>query len=154
MRKVFPLLLALALLALNAPASDIPLVGIWKLNPAKSRFSHGDLPLSLVLTIEADGPNGIRYSSKNHLVDGSSGGASYHAKFDGKDYEVTGSPSYDSVAIRRINANTFNIQMKKGGAVIVNTIYTVAADGKSLTRKGTATKGPDTNHFDEWFDRQ
>jgi hypothetical protein len=86
MRKVFPLLLMVVAVALNARAADIPLVGVWQLNPPKSHFSHGDLPLSLVLTITADGADGIQYASKNHLVDGSSGGASFHAKFDGKDY--------------------------------------------------------------------
>ena len=147
--------IAVALLAVPLMAGDIALVGTWKLNPAKSHFSHGDLPLSLVLTVEADGPNGIRYASKNKLVDGSSGGASYHAKLDGKDYPVSGTASYDAVSIRRINANTFQIQMKKGGAAIVDTTYTVAPDRKSLTRKGTANKGPgEVNHFEEWFDRQ
>ena len=141
--------------ALLAFAAEIPLAGVWKLNTAKSHFSHGDLPLSLVLTIEADGADGIKYSSKNHLVDGSSGGASYRAKFDGKDYAVAGSAAYDTVSIRRVNARTFNIQMKKGAVVIVDTVYAVAADGKSLTRKGTAKKGAEeVNHFEEWFDRQ
>ena len=153
MRKITPLLLILATAALNALAADIPLVGVWKLNPAQSHFSHGDLPLSLVLTITADGADGIQYSSKNHLVDGSSGGASFHAKFDGQDNPVTGSPSYNMVSIRRINASTFNVKMKKGGEVIVDTTYTVAPDGKSLTRKGTANHGQ-VNEFSEWFDRQ
>jgi hypothetical protein len=155
MRRTRHLLLILALLGLKAAAADVSLAGVWKLNTAKSHFSRGDLPLSLVLTIEADGTDGIKYVSKNHLVDGSSGGASYRAKFDGKDYPVSGSASYDTVSIRRVNARTFNVQMKKGGAVIVDTMYAVAADGKSLTRKGTAKKGPtEVNHFEEWFDRQ
>ena len=152
MRRI---LLFLFTLSLILTAAEMPLAGVWKLNTAKSHFSHGTLPLSLVLTIEADGSNSIKYSSKNHLADGSSGGASYRAKFDGKDYPVTGSPSYDTVSIQRVNANTFNIQMKKASAVIVDTVYTISSDGKSLNRKGTAKKGPeDVNHFDEWFDRQ
>jgi len=57
------------------------------------------------------------------------------------------------VSIRRINASTFNVKMKKGGEVIVDTTYTVAPDGKSLTRKGTANHGQ-VNEFSEWFDRQ
>ena len=153
MGKVFSVLLFLAFPIL---AADNPLVGVWKLNTAKSHFSAGhDLPVSLILTIEADGPNGIKYQSKNRLVDGSSGGAGYQAKFDGKDYPVTGTPSYDAVAINRLNANTFIVHFKKGGKIIVDTRYTVAPDGKSLTRVGTATKSPeDVNHFDELFDRQ
>ena len=155
MQKAICLLFTLLVAAFCAVPGDNPLVGVWQLNVAKSHFSHGDLPLSLVLTITADGPDGVQYSSKNHLVDGSRGGASFHAKFDGKDYPVTGTPSYNMVSARRINSNTFNVKMKKEGAVIVDTTYTVAPDGKSLTRKGTASKGPgDSNQFNEWFDRQ
>ena len=139
--------------ALSAQAADIPLVGVWKLNPTKSHFSHGDLPLSLILTITADGAGGIQYASKNHLTDGSSGGASFHATFDGKDYPVTGAPAYNMVSVRRIDASTFNVKMKKEGQVIVDTTYTVAPDGKSLTRRGTANHG-EVNQFREWFDRQ
>ena len=155
MRQLIPLLLMAGLAALHAPAAEIPLVGVWKLNPPKSHFSKGDLPLSLVLTITAEGSDGIQYSSKNQLTNGSSGGASFHARFDGKDYPVTGTPSYNMVSVQRINANTFNVKMKKGGQVIVDTTYTVAPDGKSLTRKGAATHAPgDVNQFNEWFDRQ
>jgi hypothetical protein len=153
MQKIIPVLLIFAVAAVNVPAAEIPLVGVWKLNPPKSHFSHGDLPLSLVLTITADGANGIQYASKNHLVDGTSGGANFHAKFDGQDYPVTGAPAYNMVSIRKISASTFNVKMKKDGQVIVDTTYTVAADGKSLTRKGTASHG-EVNQFAEWFDRQ
>src|SRR6202162_4132341 len=90
MRIVISLLLLVAAAALSAMAADIPLVGVWKLNPPKSHFSHGDLPLRLVLTITSDGAGGIQYASRNHLTDGSSGGASFDAKFDGKNYPVTG----------------------------------------------------------------
>jgi len=57
------------------------------------------------------------------------------------------------VSVRRINTNTFNVKMKKDGQVIVDTTYTVAPDGKSLTRAGTASHG-EVNQFHEWFDRQ
>jgi len=155
MRKPITLLVILAAFALGALAADNPLVGVWKLEPQRSHFSHGDLPLSLILTIQADGADGIKYSSRNQLVDGSSGGANYQAKFDGKDYPVTGSPTYDHVSIRKMKARTFQIQMKKGGTVVVDATYTVTGDGKSLTRKGTASYNPSgANHFEEWFARQ
>src|SRR5258708_35625349 len=105
MRRTIPcsllLLLVSMLLALTASAADIALAGIWKLNVAKSHFTHGDLPKSLVLTIEPDGTDGLQYHSKNQLVDGTSGGAVYHAKIDGKDYPVSGTPNYDAVSIER-----------------------------------------------------
>jgi hypothetical protein len=144
------------MLAVAALGADNPLVGVWKLNPKTSHFSPGhDLPVSLVITIEADGADGISYSSKNQLTDGSKGGASYKAKFDGKDYPMTGSPSYNQVSIRRVNPHTYHVVSKKDGAVVVDAVYTVTSDGKALKRKGTAYKGTDKeNNFDETLDRQ
>src|SRR5260370_12640644 len=81
MRRIIFLLAGIALLGF---AAEDPLVGVWKLNTAKSHFSHGHFPLSLVLTIDADRPAWISYSPKNHLVDGSSRGAGDRAECDGE----------------------------------------------------------------------
>ena len=70
---------------------------------------------------EPDGPDGIQYHSKNQLADGTSGGAAYRAKLDGKDYPVSGTPNYDAASIERVSARTFHIQMKKAGAIRPNT---------------------------------
>src|SRR5438132_6227015 len=116
MRRPAPRVLALLmfnmLFALSAGAADLPLAGVWKLNVAKSHFSHGDLLKSLILTIEPDGVDGIQYRSKNQLVDGTSGGAAYRAKLDGNDYPVSGTPNYDAVSIERVYSRTFHVLMK------------------------------------------
>ncbi|MBI4911030.1 MAG: hypothetical protein HY820_45895 [Acidobacteria bacterium] len=136
-----------------AQGADFPFAGKWKLNHGKSRFSHGTLPNSLVITLAADGPNGLRYQSKNQVGE-KTGGMSYAARLDGSAASVTGSASYETASLQRVDARTLRVQMKKNGAVIVDAVYQVAADGKSLTRKGTAKKGPnEVNTFEEWFDR-
>jgi len=106
-----------------------------------------------VLTIEADGSDGVRYRSAN-IVAGKAGGAAWTAHFDGKAYPVTGTNDYDSVTIRKIDSHTFRLEMRKHGELTVDLTYAVAADGKSLTRKGESHKAGHENHFDEWFDRQ
>ena len=105
------------------------------------------------LTIEADGSDGIRYHSAN-LVAGKAGGAAWTAHFDGKAYPVTGTSDYDSVTVQKVDNRTFHLQMRKHGELTVDLTYTVAADGKSLTRKGESHKDGKENRFDELFDRQ
>jgi len=141
------------LAVLSASAGERSFIGQWKLNPEKSHFSHGELPKSLVITIQSDGADGIRYQSKN-LVGEKTGGIMYAARLDGSDTAVTGTTAYDTASVKRVDPQTLHIQMKKNGAVIVDTVYTVAADGKSFTRKGIAKKGPEANSFEEWFDRE
>jgi len=148
------LVFALTAATFPALAGDMPFAGTWKLNPDKSHFSHGELPKSLVITIEGDGPDGIRYQSRN-LVGEKTGGINYTAKLDGTDSPVKGTTAYDTASVRKVDSRTLQIQMKKDGNIVVTTIFAVAPDGKSLTRKGTAKKGPgDANDFEEWFDRQ
>src|SRR5260370_4554894 len=106
MRRIIFLLAGIALLGF---AAEDPLVGVWKLNTAKSHFSHGDLPLSLVLTIEADGPDGISYSSKNHLVDGSSGGGGYPGQVAGEEYPFTGTAALHTASIPTGNGTSVHI---------------------------------------------
>ena len=157
MKTIVPSLAAGALLALlatlPAAAADPALVGTWQLNTAKSHFSAGELPAKLVLTIEADGSDGVRYRSAN-VVAGKPGGATWTAHFDGKQYPVTGTNDYDAVTLQKIDSHIFHLQMRKNGELVVDLTYTVAADGKSLTRKGESHKAGHENHFDEWFDRQ
>jgi hypothetical protein len=157
MRTIVRSLAAGALFALLAAipvaAADLALTGTWQLSPAKSHFSNGELPAKLVLTIEADGSDGLRYRSAN-MVAGKAGGATWTAHFDGKAYPVTGTSDYDTVTVQKVDSRTFHLQMRKHGELIVDLTYTVAADGKSLTRKGESHKAGQENHFDEWFDRQ
>lgn len=152
-RRIALSLLINAILAPLTFGGDLPFAGKWQLNHEKSHFSHGELPKSLVITIEANGPDSIRYESRNQVGE-KAGGITYTAKLDGADSPVTGTDSYDTASVRRVDARTLHIQMKKNGALVVDAIYKVGADGKSLTRKGTAKKGPgEANSFQEWFDR-
>jgi hypothetical protein len=142
-----------AILVVPALAGESPFAGEWQLNHEKSHFSHGELPQSLVITIEPNGPDAIRYQSRNQVGE-KAGGISYVAKLDGTGALVTGTDAYDTASVRQIDAHTLSVQMKKNGAVVVDAVYKVSANGKSLTRKGTAKKGPgEANSFEEWFDR-
>jgi hypothetical protein len=55
------------------------------------------------------------------------------AKYDGRDYPVTGDPSRDTVAMTRSAPGTVDIVNKKAGAVVSRMRIVVAPDGRSRT---------------------
>ena len=97
------LLVALAL-AVTADAADQH-SGTWKMNPAKSKYSPGPAPTNTTVKIEAD-DKGVKISAEGTNADGSALHVQYDAKFDDKDYPVTGVPYADTVSVKRIDANT------------------------------------------------
>jgi hypothetical protein len=42
---------------------------------------------------------------------------SYEAKFDGKEYPITGDPDNDSVSLQRVNEREIKFTLKKAGKV-------------------------------------
>ena len=57
----------------------------------------------------------------------------YTAKFDGKDYPVTGTANADTVSVKRIDANTVETKQKKDGKVVMTVTTKVSNDGKTRT---------------------
>ncbi len=49
------------------------------------------------------------------------------------DYPATGSGVYDSIALTRVNANTFDATLKRAGKVVQTARNVVSADGKVMT---------------------
>jgi hypothetical protein len=69
---------------------------------------------------------------------------SYTYKYDGKEYPVTGAPSFDTISVKRIDANTTSWEVRKTGGKFHGTGRTVISkDGKTLTQtsKGTDAEG-------------
>jgi hypothetical protein len=141
--KPRPIALSLAVLLAGVAvcfAADANM-GTWKLNEAKSKFSPG-APKNDKVVYAAAG------DSVKVTVDGTDGdGKATHnewtGKFDGKDYPVTGDPTSDARAYKRIDANTLGLTIKKGGKETVSGRIVVAADGKTrtVTLTGTDAKG-------------
>lgn len=122
-----------------AQAGD-PLVGTWKFNAGKSK---GSPFVSGTSKIEKDG-DGIKVSVDLKRADGTSSQWGFSAKYDGKDYPVTGtSPFGDAVALKRVDAHHYQLTSKLAGKVLSTQTTVVSADGKSRTNttKGTDAKG-------------
>jgi hypothetical protein len=131
-------MLAVVVPAVASSQAADPSLGTWELNVAKSTWSPGPGPKSDTRTYTA-APNGYKLVSKGVGADGKPTAASLTVAFDGKFYPITGSPTIDSVSTKRIDANTFESQLKKGNKVMSHSTRVVAKDGKSFTTTSTGT---------------
>jgi hypothetical protein len=140
--------------ALQAQSNS--LVGTWKLNAAKSKFDPGPAPKSLTRKVEAEG-DGVKYTFEGEGADGKPLSYGFSVKFDGKDNPIMGSmPSgADTISAKRIDANTYEATLKKGGKEIGKAKVTVSKDGKVTTvdSKGTTAAGAKT-HDVQVYDKE
>jgi hypothetical protein len=148
MFAVFVTSMLLVAFALNlAAAAPDQHSGTWKLNPAKSSYSPGPAPKSNTVTINSDADN-IKLSSDGIDATGNPTHVEYTAKYDGKDYPITGVPNVDTVALERPDANTIRSTMKKGDLVVMTVTSVISKDGKTRTStfKGKNAEGVDVNN--------
>jgi len=131
-------LVALAITSVAALAADNT-IGTWKLNVEKSKYTPAPMPIkSLNVTREAS-EGGVKQTTTGERTDGTAINASYTAKYDGKDVQVSGNSQYDTIAIKQLNANTLTDDRKKTGGPYKATGRTVVSNGgKTMT---TTTKG-------------
>jgi len=124
-------------------------IGTWKLNTSKSRYTGITPRQSMSVTIESQ-DGGIKVHTVGVAGNGSAIDYSYSAKYDGKDNPISGSGipnGADTVAVKRINANTTEDTFKKGGKVVNTGSISVSADGKvrTIAAKGTGSDGKPTS---------
>jgi len=123
-------LLALSSIAIAADTPD-PVVGTWKLDAAKSK---GNVPLPKSETrVYTAAPGGVALTWTRVAADDKESTVKTTFKYDGKDYPVTGSPEFDSLSAKRIDAHTIESKQKRMGKDVGTTTRTVSADGKTLT---------------------
>ena len=153
MRRIITIaLLSTLFLSATAFAADA-VVGTWKLNVAKSKFS-GAAPNSGT-RVYAESADGTTLDQKLVGADGKERSMHTTIKYDGKDYPVTGNPDGDSVTAKLIDAHTTDFKIKKDGKVVGSVHRVVSADGKTLTVHNTGTH-TDGKAYDDTlvFDKQ
>ncbi len=144
---------SLALLTSRASAEPPPpYVGTWKLNLAKSNYGGQTPPRSAVHKHEAV-ENGLRQVIDGVDADGKPFHFEYTAKFDGKEYPVTGGASGDTIAIERIDAHTLQWTWRSAGRVDNAGRAIYSADGKQRTLHFTVRGGKEAKGT-AVFDRQ
>ena len=97
--------------------------GDWIEDLGKSRLRQG-----LVLKIEPDGSDGVRFASD----------FSYSARFDGKEYDLKNSRN-DTVALQLVDAHTVDAVYRRDNQVTQKDRWMVSADGTQMTLTSSGT---------------
>ena len=107
------------------------LIGTWRLNVTKSKYSPGP-PLRSETRVYARSPEGVKGVVSRVYADGRAERFEYMANF-GKDIMVTGIPEYDSVTLRKVDDLTSDAVLSHAGNVYGVARRTIATDGRTMT---------------------
>jgi len=121
--------------------------GTWKMNPARSTYYPGPAAKSVTVKIDSD-ENSFTVNAEGTDGVGNPTHVQYSAKFDGKDYPVTGVSGVDTVSVKRIDTNTVESTLKRDGQAVMTVRSTVSEDGKTRTSifKGKDAQGRNVNN--------
>lgn len=138
--RVVALATSLMTMPVSAPLANPadPINGTWELNVDKSTFEPGPEPQSQTRTYESDGHT-VKLISKGVNAAGTVTQVQYTARYDGKDYPMTGSPVADTIALKRIDEVTAEATLKKAGRIVSTTTRVISRDGKEMTFTTTGT---------------
>jgi hypothetical protein len=135
MKKMLSLALITGLLFAGPALAADPIVGTWKLNVAKSKFSTGqEMKASTRVYAEA---NGV-YTLDQKVTGADGKEMSYRVEYsNGKDMKQSMNGPLDTTHAKKIDANTWDFDLKKDGKVVGHVHRVVSADGKTLTVHNT-----------------
>lgn len=145
-RRVCLFVFAMTLVSGLLLAQSNPAIGTWKLNLAKSKYSPPSAaPKEQTRTVEAQG-DGAKYTFDGAAGDGSRIAWNFTTNYDAKDSSISGVGQplgAESIAIKRVNPNTFTYTLSKASKVIMTGRAVVSKDGKTttITSKGTNEQG-------------
>ncbi|MDB5704578.1 MAG: hypothetical protein JWN66_1694 [Sphingomonas bacterium] len=139
---VFGCIFGLSLSVAQAASPEDPVLGTWKLNVDKSTFTPGPGWQSQTRIYQAT-PAGVSVSWSGVDASGGQMAVQYTYQYDGRDYPMTGSASYDSLNAVRVDARTVRSEEKRDGKTVGIAVRTVSPDGKilTITDDGTNRKG-------------
>ena len=135
--------IALAITTIGALGADNS-IGTWKLNVEKSKYTPAPMPVKSLMIVREASDGGAKVTTTGELADGTAINASYTAKYDGKEVQITGNSPYDTIAIKQVNANTLTDERKKtGGSYLGTSRIVISGGGKTMTSttKGTNAAG-------------
>ncbi|MDP9064508.1 MAG: hypothetical protein M3O06_01435 [Pseudomonadota bacterium] len=148
------IMLAAVLLAGPAFAAD-PIVGTWKLNTEKSKMSsHAAMSGGTRVYKETDG----MYTLDQKMTGADGKETSNRVQYrDGQEVKqnTAAATGPDATLAKKVDANTWDFDLKKDGKIVGHVHRVVSADGKTLTihNKGMQLNGS-TGDETLVFDRQ
>jgi hypothetical protein len=129
-----------------------PIVGTWKLNVTKSKFITGaELTAGTRVYADADG----LYTLDQKLTGTDGKEKSNRVQYrDGKDEKQAAAGVADTTHAKKIDAQTWDFDLKKAGRVVGHVHRVVSIDGKTLTVHNTGmqlsgAQGDETLVFDK-----
>jgi hypothetical protein len=132
------LVIGVAITAIGMFGADST-VGTWKYNAAKSKTTSTNPIKSQTDVREATPDGGAKVTRTGQLTDGTPSNYSFAYKYDGKESPVTGGP-FDTLSVKRIDANTMSYEVKMtGGKYHMTGRNVISKDGKTLTQTSNGT---------------
>jgi hypothetical protein len=116
----------------QAPTDQDLVIGVWRLNPAKSNYVPGPAPKSQTRTYEPHA-DGIKATIETVYSDGRKVSVQYVADYDSIEYPVTGSPDADAITLKKLDALTAEATLMHGGKVYGVARRVISKDGKTMT---------------------
>ena len=116
----------------SAGSAADPVLGIWHLNVAKSKYSPGPAPKSQSRTYEAN-KDGVKTTIRTVYADGNTASIQYVAAYDGMEYPLTGSVDSDAIALKRFDLYTAESTLMHGTVVMGTARRVISKDGKTMT---------------------
>lgn len=155
----------------HLPAPESPMAGTWRLNAGQSKLLDA-APKQFDIRV-LDERDGIRWQSAVVTADGKKESVNFFARVQGYGYAVMGATGYDHISLEDVGRrhvheglqmahmrkkkddHVFEVEQKQKYKVVDRSIYTVSADGKTLTISGDRIQadGKTTAPYSEVFDR-
>jgi hypothetical protein len=119
---------------LSRPLADAndPLSGTWVLNLSKSNMPSQYSTLKRQLAHVVVDASDLEITQETIFESNDRFNIHVKAKFDGKDYPITGIPGAYSAAYQRVDKNTIKAVLKMDGKVVVQETGVISPDGKVL----------------------
>jgi hypothetical protein len=113
----------------EAPAD--PIIGAWRLDVSKSKFTPGPGPKSETRVYRDTGKGIAAVITRTHR-DGRIETIEYGANQDSVNH-VIGTPDYDSVTLKRVDAYTSEATLSHAGKLFGTARRVIAEDGRTMT---------------------
>ena len=128
-----------------APNKNDPFIGVWKLNPAKSKYESGGPPTSFTRTYEDRGGGTIFMTTDVTIPQGSTRAYLVYRR-DGKPYPeaALGAQAIRMVSVKAIDPHTEDVYFIVNGQTSdTPSTITISADGMTMTQvvSGRDAKG-------------
>ena len=112
------------------------LIGPWKVDLAASKYP-GNKPQSALRTFQYTADGRVLVTFMTLAANGTYSTGHWAAHVDGSPgieyHSSAGSIPYNVVSFKKINETTLNLTVTRHGKVTLEAVYTLSADGKTLT---------------------